>query len=113
LSTVLQDVWLPEVKSEYRALLKVNRDVASDVGNQMCEFIALLQDWEERAWKSIAPVGGAYLYGVYGMYASMFFAVSGQSAAVVKWMLAGTEYQQSQGRHEAEVRALRLFPRKE
>jgi hypothetical protein len=25
-------------------------------------------------------------------------------------MLAGTEYQQSQGRHEAEVRALRLFP---
>jgi hypothetical protein len=80
------------------------------VGDQFREFMALVQEWDERSWKSIEPIGSAYLYGRYGRYATMFFAVGAQKAAVVKWMQTGSEHQQSLGRQEAKMRALRLFP---
>jgi len=110
MSRVLEDIWLPEVEKEYEDLFKVSRDVGCDVGDQFSEFMALVEDWDERAWKSIEPIGSAYLYGRYGRYATMFFAVGARQAAVVKWMQTGSEHQQSQGRQEAKKRALRLFP---
>jgi hypothetical protein len=70
----------------------------------------ILQHWEEKDWRSIEPVGSAYLYGRYGRYATMFFAVCKPKAAVVKWMVTGSEYQQSLGREEGKQRTLQLFP---
>ena len=110
MSRVLEDIWLPEVEKEYEDLFKASRDVGCDVGDQFSEFMALVEDWDERAWKSIEPIGSAYLYGRYGRYATMFFAVGARQAAVVKWMQTGSEHQQWQGRQEAKQRALRLFP---
>ena len=63
---MLEDIWLPEVEKEYEDLFEVSRDVGCDVGDQFREFMALVQDWDERAWKSIEPIGSAYLYGRYG-----------------------------------------------
>lgn len=110
MSVVLEVIWLPEVEEEYHSLLAPNRDVGSDVGDQFSEFLRIAQRWSETDWKSIEPVGSAYLYGRYGMHATMFFAVCPPRAAVVKWMKTGGEYQQSRGRQEAKRRALKLFP---
>jgi hypothetical protein len=61
MSIVLEVIWVPEVETEYLTLLELNRDVGSDVGNQFGEFLRLAQRWNERDWKSIEPVGSAYL----------------------------------------------------
>lgn len=109
MSQILEVIWLPEVIAEYRALLKENRDVGADVGNQMREFVQLSQEWNSRDWRSIGPVGSAYLYGLYGMHAIMFFAVREPQTAVVKWAVTGNEHAQSLARDEAMQRTSNVF----
>ena len=110
MSQVLEVIWLPEVKAEFRALLRESRDVGADVGSQFGEFLGLTRRWDAREWGSIGPFGSAYLYGLYGIHATMFFAVCEPKAAVVKWAVTGTEYEQSLARDEAVKRALKEFP---
>jgi hypothetical protein len=114
MSQVLEVTWLPEVEAEYRALLRENRDVGSDVGsdvgNQICEFAQLARRWNNKEWSAIGPFGSAYLYGLYGMHAIMFFAVCKRSAAVMKWAMTGTEHMQSLARDEAIQRTLKWCP---
>jgi len=110
MSQVLDIIWLPEVVVEYRALCKESRDVGSDVGNQIREFVQLSRKWNSRDWRSIGPFGSAYLYGLYGLHATMFFAVCEPKAAVVKWAESGNEHAQSLARDEAIKRTLKEFP---
>lgn len=110
MSVVLEVIWLPEVEAEYRKLLHKSRDVGADVGNQFGEFVQLALRWNSRDWRAIEPVGSAYLFGLYGMHAIMFFAVCEPKAAVMKWAVTGTEHEQSQARDAAVKRALKLFP---
>jgi hypothetical protein len=110
MSMALEVVWLPEVEAEYFALLRANRDVGADVGNQFREFLQLAGDWKDRDWRSTERVGSGYLYGFYGIHATMFFAVCKPKVAVVKWAVTGTEHQQSVARDEAKKRAGSLFP---
>lgn len=109
MSQVLEVIWLPDVEAEYRTLLRKNRDVGADVGNQFREFVQLTQRWNAHDWRSIEPVGSAYLYGLYGMHAVMFFAVCEPKAAVMKWAVTGTEHEQSLARDAAVKRTLKLF----
>jgi hypothetical protein len=110
MSQVLEVIWLPAVEAEYRALLRESRDVGADVGSQFGEFVQLTQQWNRRDWHAVSPVGSAYLYGLYGIHATMFFAVCEPKAAVVKWAVTGTEHEQSVARDEAVKRTLNLFP---
>src|SRR5277367_3976822 len=109
MSRVLDVVWLPEVEKEYFALLG-SRDVGADVGNQICEFARLARRWNNKEWSPIGPFGSAYLYGLYGMHAIMFFAVCKGSAAVMKWTVTGTEHMQYLARDEAIQRTLKWCP---
>jgi hypothetical protein len=109
-SHVLEVIWLPEVEAEYRALLHKSRDVGADVGSQIREFVQLSRKWNSRDWRSIGPFGSAYLYGLYGLHATMFFAVCEPKAAVMKWAVTGNEHAQSLARDEAIKRTLKEFP---
>jgi hypothetical protein len=109
-SQVLDIIWLPGVVAEYRALCKESRDVGADVGSQIREFVQLSRKWNSRDWRSIGPFGSAYLYGLYGLHATMFFAVCEPKAAVMKWAVTGNEHAQSLARDEAIKRTLKEFP---
>jgi hypothetical protein len=109
MSTVLEPIWLPEVRAEYYKLLQ-GRDDGADVGSQIRAFVKLTGAWNDAEWRYIEPVGSAYLYGMYARYATMFFAVCKPRAAVVKWTETGNEHEQSMAREEAKSRASALFP---
>jgi hypothetical protein len=110
MSEVLEVIWLPEVEKEYFHLLRTSRDDGAEVGNQICEFLQLARNWNDKDWRPIEPVGSADLYGLYGRYTTMFFAISKPKVAVVKWAIVGTEYQQALARDEAKQRTLIEFP---
>jgi hypothetical protein len=102
--------WLDEVKAEYRALLKMDRDVGVDVGNQFREFERVIEKGLDLEWRRIDTAGSSDLYVMYGRYALMFFAVSGRRIAVVKWTVLGTPYERSSARADAKRRAESLYP---
>jgi hypothetical protein len=111
-SDQLEDVWLAEVEAEYIALLKLNRDVGVDVGNQFRAFEHILDRGVDAKWRPIERAGSADVYVMYARYAMMFFAVSGRRAAIVKWTVVGTEHEQQQARTQACERAARVFPKR-
>ena len=93
-------------------LLKLDRDVGVDVGNQFRAFEHLLERGVDAKWRPIEWVGAADVYVMYAKYALMFFAVSGRRAAVVKWTVVGTEHEQREARAQACERAARVFPKR-
>jgi hypothetical protein len=106
----LRDLWLPEVEAEYRALLSRNRDVGADVGNQFRAFEQVLRRGVDDNWRPIDHANSADIYVMYARYALMFFAVQDDQAAIVKWTVLGSEYEQNQAREEARRRAGQIFP---
>ena len=108
--TLYADVWPPEVEDEYYALLEAGRDIGADVGNQFRAFMRLLDVGLVNDWRPIDRAGRADIYVMYGRYALLFFAVTREQMAIVKWAELGTPHQQSQARKEAVERTLRLFP---
>ena len=107
--SVLHDVWLPEVEAEYAALLDMTRDVAADVGNQFRAFEQVLRRGPDAAWRAIDYLGSVALYAMYARHAMMFFAVSRERAAIVKWTVVGTEHQQRVALAEAKERTRTVF----
>lgn len=107
---VYTDLWLPEVTTEFFALLGHSRDVGSDVGNHFRAFEQVLRRGLDAAWHPVDSVGSIKIYVMYGKHALTYFAVRGTEAAVVKWMVIGTPYQQQQGLLEAKARAVKVFP---
>lgn len=106
----LRDLWLPEVEAEYRALLSRNRDVWADVGNQYRAFEQVLRRSIDEKWRPIDRMNSADIYVMYDHHALMFFAVEDDQAAIVKWTVLGSEYEQNQAREEAKRRAGQIFP---
>jgi hypothetical protein len=112
MSEHLEDVWLAEVEAEFFSLLKRSRDVGVDVGNQLRAFEHLLERGVDAKWRRIEEAGASDVYVMYARYAMMFFAVSGRRAAIVKWTVVGSEYEQHQARTQACERAARVFPKR-
>ena len=110
MSELFEDIWLPEVEAEYFALLRMNREVGVDVGNQFRAFEHILHRGVDRAWRAVDRCGSASVYVMYGRYALMFFAVHRRQAAIVKWTVLGTGYEQTLALAQAKQRAARQFP---
>jgi hypothetical protein len=111
-SGALQDVWLPEVEAEYFALLRLNRDVAADVGSQFRQFEQVLDqgiDFDSQ-WVPLDSLGLSSLFVSIADHAAMYFAVCGSRAAIVKWAQVGTEFQSQCARVEAAERTRKLWP---
>lgn len=106
----LNDVWLPEVEAEYFALLKVDRDVAADVGGQFRSFQHLVERGGDASARPVERAGSASIYVLFGSKALMFYAIAGSQAAVVKWTTLGTDHELQVAQEQAKRRAAQRFP---
>jgi hypothetical protein len=110
MSNALRDRWLPEVETEFDALLQRNRSVAASVGNLFRAFEKVVSDGVDGLGTSLGRFGSADLYVMYAGPVLLCFAVRGGEIAIVRWAEVGTEYEQQQDLEEAKRRTARLFP---